>query len=244
MIKLSKNNSNELDIIGLLDFIEKIAGHDWMENWVHGMRDNFGRLPQNVPPLAVSWLKAKDELAAFQLTDNLKLSESTVRLLQLGDDLKLLRDYKDIGHQITLLKGNVEQYSHVCYQMYIAAHYHRKKVNFILPSDISQPDLTLLDKHQQTAVATVAPVLENGSMLVKNLPLIINNIVTKLANKVKVIYIDFPLPPCFTVEQFAEEVVKQNRLTPLDANISVIITISYVKSQPVPSLNHSIVPLR
>jgi hypothetical protein len=232
------------ELKNILDFIEKLVGHEWMEDWVHGMRDNFGRLPQNVPPLAISWLKAKDELAAYELTDRLMVSESTARLLQLGNNLNLLKGIEDFDYQISLLKGNVKQYSAACYRIFIAANYYQRKVEFKFSQYLTQPDLTLANGNEEIPVVTIAPVLETTSLLFNKVHTIIKNAVARLPIGEGIIYIDYPLPPGFSPEQLVKEISKQSELVSLGENVFLIVTISYREKPHLPEIKHSMFALK
>lgn len=122
-----KNTWDKKILEASLVFIEQTVGRDWIEEWVHNIRDNFERTNQYTPPLAMMWLKAKEELAMGELTGFYTPSDKMLHLAELGDNLKTLRGVTGFKGLIPLLKGDMADFINACRILGTAADYIDKR---------------------------------------------------------------------------------------------------------------------
>lgn len=175
-----------------LDFVEKIVGHQWMEDWVHIMRNNFGRVGQDIPPLASRWLKAKDELAAAEFTGNLTFSPSTLYTIQLGQYMKVLYDTQGFANQLSLLK-NTDSFYNSCFCLSVAAAYRQMGCSLAFLTGQHAPDLELHNTQGTIPVATQTVTANSFDQLWALLPSNLAKVLTKLPAE-GIIYLELPLP--------------------------------------------------
>lgn len=171
-----------------------MVGHEWMENWVHIMRDNFGRLTQDIPPLASRWLKAQDELAAAHLTGKTPLSPPTLFTVQLGKDMKILANTPGFTNQLALLKNHTS-FHRGCFRLAVAAAHVRRgdKLTFLIDQH-SHWDLVLQPDHGPIPVITKPITAHNLNQLLTSLISELRHTTLGVTNG-GIIYLELPLPP-------------------------------------------------
>ena len=175
-----------------LDFVEKMVGHHWMEDWVHIMRNNFGRVGQDIPPLAFRWLKAKDELAAAEFTGQLSFSPSTLHTIQLGKYMEILDNAIGFTNQLPLLKNTASFYTS-CFRLAVAAAYKQRGNRLALLFGQHTPDIELHTTHGTIAIITQTVTANSFGELLATLPNELENALTKLP-AMGIVYLELPLP--------------------------------------------------
>ncbi|MBO8138316.1 MAG: hypothetical protein H0Z40_09325 [Desulfotomaculum sp.] len=209
--------------------IEKIVGQNWMEDWVHNIRDNHGRSNQdNIPLLASWWLKASDELGYSQLTGSFVVSESTLRLVRLVSDLQTLVNTTGFNSQLPFLKKDKKSFFHLCCRLNTAAEYVRQGAELTLFTGIDEPDF-VLHKPEELAVAVTVPTITNTNQLTSILPPALSASLNRLPNRSGIIFIDLPLPPAYTPGEWIsiiKSTLTENTIMP--SGVQVYITITYI----------------
>ncbi|WP_031513917.1 hypothetical protein [Desulfofalx alkaliphila] len=211
-----------------LSFIEQTVGKDWLENWVHHMRDNMGRMQYRVPPLALLWLKAKDELALGQLRGHVVPSESTLRIARLGSNLEALTRVPGYNEQIPLLKQGQQIFLHVEYRLDVAATLARQKLKLFLAHKTGDPDIKLGLSAKEVAVYTIRAEI-GGNKDLKDLGLSAIAEDIKAIKPPAVLYVDLPPMAIYTLEQLltqGAELMAKNIAMP--SGIEVILSTIFL----------------
>ncbi|MBM7855317.1 hypothetical protein JOC37_001710 [Desulfohalotomaculum tongense] len=192
-----------------LAYIEELVGQGWMEKWVHNIRDNHGRMHHNnIPPLAVRWLKASDEIGYAQLTGCLNPSEETLRLANLGENLYTLRNTPGFREQIPLIKGDINIFRRLCYRLSVAADYAGQKIKVILQNGTEKHDL-LVQAEEKKTVVTTAPLIQNINEIAAVTAAALKSALSKLPNSRGMVYLDLPLPAAFSPQKLLQQVKEQ-----------------------------------
>ena len=213
-----------------LAFIEETVGTKWLENWVHSIRDNYGRAYDTTPPLAVSWLKAHDELGMAELLGSFSPDESTLRLVRLAADLSALQNIPGIDKILNRLKGSVDDFSTACYLLSIAAGYKSMHIQFSLNNNTFAPDITLHFSGNDFPVLTSAPTVHTAAKVVQLAEAKMLEGIKKLNGRQGLIYLDLPLPAKDAPQQFLETVAEKLLVNLPPSNNYLIITTTFVEA--------------
>ncbi len=213
-----------------LAVIEKTVGTQWLEHWVHNMRDDYGRAYDASPPLAVAWLKANDELAMAELTGGFTPAESTLRLIRLAADLNNLQHITGFSKILDRLKGNVDDFSTACYQLSIANGYLNYSEHITLNNGDNCPDIIVHFSAGDLGVVTLAPVIDSTAEILPIAAVKLAEGIAKLNNQQGIVYLDLPLPLKDTPLQFLEAVTaKLHNKLKLPENCYLIVTTAFVQ---------------
>lgn len=175
-----------------LDIVEKMVGHRWIEDWVHIMRNNFGRVAQDIPPLASRWLRAKDELAAAELTNEPSFSPATLYTIQLGENMSILSDTPGFDQQLALLRGHDSFYTS-CFRLTIAAAYVQRDIPLTLSSQPA-PDIQLHTPMGTIPVITQPVAAQSFAQLSDKVIKTLESTLGRLPQG-GIIYLELPIPP-------------------------------------------------
>ncbi len=225
-------NYNDLEQLKKqLAFIEETVGTDWLENWVHSIRDDYGRAYNSTPPLAVSWLKAHDELAMAELLGSFTPDESTLRLSRLAADLAALQNTAGINKILNRLKGSVDEFSTACYQLSIAVGYRNMSKQVSLCDSTLPFDIIIRLSAADFPVVTLAPVVHTAAEVIQSAKAKLLEGIKKLNGNHGLIYLDLPLPTKDAPQQFLETVSEELLYKyNLPNNNYLIITTTFVES--------------
>ncbi|WP_066639858.1 hypothetical protein [Desulfolucanica intricata] len=113
--------------------IEEAVGTEWLEKWVHEIKSlefnaaptkNYQDFMSKIPPMAVIWCKAQDELTMMSITGDLKLKKVLLKGYEIGENLVKCSELPDLDKLIDLLKSNdMDNFKRASYSLFVAAGY-------------------------------------------------------------------------------------------------------------------------
>ena len=107
-------NVNQEQIEAALAKIEHTVGTDWLEEWVNEIKElefaappmkSYNDLSQKVPPLAVIWCIASDEMVMISLMGSVKMSEVLSIAYEIGSNLATCEQLSGFSERVKNLKS-------------------------------------------------------------------------------------------------------------------------------------------
>ena len=140
-------------IENILDKIEYTVGTDWLEKWVHEIKElefaaapikSYRELSESIPPLAVIWCMASDELIMISLTGSVKMTGVLSVAYEIGSNIFACEHLLGFTEHLKLLKSNDKSvFQESRYLLAIAAGYSGLgyKPQLANPFSIEQQDM-------------------------------------------------------------------------------------------------------
>jgi hypothetical protein len=179
----------------ILAKIEAAVGTSWLEKWVHEIKElefastpvkSYRELAEKVPPLAVIWCLASDELIMIALTGLVKMTGILGAAYEIGINMHDCAHLEGFAEHLKLLKSrNQSIFLQRRYLQAIAAGYSRLGCQPLLTDQLSL-------KEKDTQINIICRVIEgNPNDQVKtDLSVICSEI--NLINKPAILYINIP----------------------------------------------------
>ena len=117
----------------ILAKIENTVGTDWLEKWVHEIKElefaappmkSYRDLSARIPPLAVIWCMASDELIMISLTGSINMTGVLSIACEIGNNMSVCEQFLDFTKYIKMLKSKDKSiFQESRYLLAIAAGY-------------------------------------------------------------------------------------------------------------------------
>ena len=140
-------NVKQEQIENILAKIENTVGTNWLEKWVHEIKElefaaapmkSYRELSESIPPLAVIWCMASDELIMISLTGSVKMTGVLSVAYEIGSNMSACEQLLGFTEQVKLLKSNDKSvFQESRYLLAIAAGYSRLGYRPLLSNHLS-----------------------------------------------------------------------------------------------------------